>query len=547
MPTPLHSADATSVPSIAAPGCAPLSTPLLETAGGSTPPHPWAAAEFGLASTAAAASATPEPQLAGVGALLWQGCRAAALRSVPPEALRARASAPVWIALLSITTVAAIDWATVGAYARISVWGLTATVAAEAMLAAAVLVGRRRTMIANDAGVIGALFAMNLPLQIAVLITSRLTGADRLTIDPGTASLGLQLIVMLAMLIWWTVATMKLGAGLVTERKGRHGLRLVVICLLASMLLPQRPIVDGEHVAEDSEGLLHYATDLMRRGKRTRRTPDEPPIDVEATYARQPRLVAQALARLEKSRPGRPEVYFVAAGSYAGQEVFRREASSARRIVDERLQTSGRSILLLNNRRTLEDLPLASTTNLDAVMDGLAGIMDADKDVLVLFVTSHGSEGLISISFPEFSLNDLTPARLSQALARSRVKNRVVILSACHSGSFMRALEDSHTLVLTAARADRTSFGCADENEWTYFGDALFNHGLRETTSFVAAFDIAKARIAAWEARDGITASEPQIALGDGIRAKLAEVETALRQADRAAPGRDSTAHTDAP
>lgn len=42
---------------------------------------------------------------------------------------------------------------------------------------------------------------------------------------------------------------------------------------------------------------------------------------------------------------------------------------------------------------------------------------------------------------------------------------------------------------MTAARAGRTSFGCGNGREWTYFGDALFNHALREETDFIKAFD----------------------------------------------------------
>jgi hypothetical protein len=32
-------------------------------------------------------------------------------------------------------------------------------------------------------------------------------------------------------------------------------------------------------------------------------------------------------------------------------------------------------------------------------------------------------------------------------------------------------------VVLTAAAADKTSFGCEPSRDWTFFGDALFNHG----------------------------------------------------------------------
>ena len=43
-------------------------------------------------------------------------------------------------------------------------------------------------------------------------------------------------------------------------------------------------------------------------------------------------------------------------------------------------------------------------------------------------------------------------------------------------------------MVITAARADRTSFGCADENDFTYFGRAFFNEALPASGSFFEAF-----------------------------------------------------------
>ena len=86
------------------------------------------------------------------------------------------------------------------------------------------------------------------------------------------------------------------------------------------------------------------------------------------------------------------------------------------------------------------------------------------------------------------------------------------------------------TLILTAAAADRTSFGCSSENDFTYFGDAFINTALRRQRSFVAAFDEAKEIIARREATEKLTPSEPQIYLGDAMKAKLPELEHAAKR-----------------
>jgi hypothetical protein len=103
--------------------------------------------------------------------------------------------------------------------------------------------------------------------------------------------------------------------------------------------------------------------------------------------------------------------------------------------------------------------------------------------------------------------------------------NRVIVISACHSGSFIPALAEPHTLVMTAARADRTSFGCDDKRRWTYFGDAYFNRALREETSFLRAFARAKRTIGLWEAAEKLVPSLPQVAGGEALEPLLAGIE----------------------
>ena len=243
----------------------------------------------------------------------------------------------------------------------------------------------------------------------------------------------------------------------------------------------------------------------------------DPRIDYEAVMYAQPRLIDEVMSHVLPTEKSEPSTYFVGFAGWAEQDVFIREVAQARDVVDERLGTSGRSILLVNHPSALEEVPLASVTNLETVLRRLGRIMTPQKDTLILFLTSHGIENLFAVQFPGFPLNHLTPQRLAQALDRSGIENRIVIISACHSGSFIPALSRPKTLVLTAARADRTSFGCENENDWTFFGNALFNHGLRKTTSFKDAFASAKILISQWEAKEKFTPSEPQISMGPGI------------------------------
>jgi hypothetical protein len=246
-----------------------------------------------------------------------------------------------------------------------------------------------------------------------------------------------------------------------------------------------------------------------------------PRIDIEATYYDQAQLLERALARLQPSRPGRPQLYFVGFAGYGMQAVFKREVVAVRELFDAQFSTRGRSLALINHPTTLADVPLASVTNLDRALQHIGSLMNRDEDVLFLFLTSHGQKGLFAVEMAGFGLNDLTPYNLRAILDRSGIRNRVVVLSACHSGSFVPALAGPRTLVIAAAHADRTSFGCDDRREWTYFGDAFFNRALRQERSFERAFEQASQLISRWEARDKLVASMPQIAGGQALRPKL--------------------------
>jgi hypothetical protein len=96
----------------------------------------------------------------------------------------------------------------------------------------------------------------------------------------------------------------------------------------------------------------------------------------------------------------------------------------------------------------------------------------------------------------------------------------VVLVSACFSGGFIDPLKDDGTLVITAARRDRRSFGCADENDFTHFGRAFFKEALPEAKSFQQAFKKASALVGEWERKED-ERSLPQIHAPKAIGAHL--------------------------
>jgi hypothetical protein len=251
----------------------------------------------------------------------------------------------------------------------------------------------------------------------------------------------------------------------------------------------------------------------------------EPKLDVEAVSRKQPLLLQRALAELEGARADRsPRLFFVGFAGYGWEAVFKREALAVRALFDERFGTRGRSLTLVNHPSTVDDIALASPANLERVLQHIGGVMNPDTDTLFLFLTSHGRKNLFAVDMPGFAFDALSPAALGSMLDRARIKNRVVVVSACHAGSFIPRLADPTTLVIAAAHADRTSFGCEDRREWTYFGDAFFNRALRQERSFERAFWLARRTIGRWEARERLVRSLPQIAGGEALRSRLDEI-----------------------
>ena len=249
----------------------------------------------------------------------------------------------------------------------------------------------------------------------------------------------------------------------------------------------------------------------------------------EENFYRQPQLLEQELAAVKPQRPGVTDVFYIGMAGHGDQDVFRKEVEAVAQLMRDRFDASGHTIRLVNNRHTAGIMPIASLTSLEASLKRVATVMDREEDVLVLFLTSHGSEThRFSLDLYPMMFNELDPVALRRVLDDSGIRYRVVIVSACYSGGFVEPLKSDDTLIITASAADRNSFGCSNENEWTWFGKAYFDEALRDSPSFTAAFAKAVPVIAEREKKDGYTPSNPRIFEGAGIKAKLDRLTTQL-------------------
>jgi hypothetical protein len=248
--------------------------------------------------------------------------------------------------------------------------------------------------------------------------------------------------------------------------------------------------------------------------------------DSERLFFEQPARIDAALSELSPAFGASPKAYFVGFAGYGEQRVFAEEIGLASRVIGAKYGTSQRTLLLINDRRDLNTYPLATVSGLQRALDGIGARMDRDRDVLFLVLSSHGSdEPSISVSNSALPLNQLTGEALAAALKHSGIRWKVIIISACHAGAFIPWVKGEDTIVLTAAAADRTSFGCSDDRDLTYFGEALFRDALPKAPSLKEGFDRAVQTIAARELSEHITPSNPQAFFGQEMTERLNALE----------------------
>ena len=97
----------------------------------------------------------------------------------------------------------------------------------------------------------------------------------------------------------------------------------------------------------------------------------------------------------------------------------------------------------------------------------------------------------------------------------------VIIVSACYSGMFIPVLHADNRMIMTAARPDRTSFGCGEANHYTFFDQCVLE-SVPMVPNFPALADKTKDCVAAREKEEGaMPPSEPQLYVGARVQSLL--------------------------
>jgi hypothetical protein len=283
-------------------------------------------------------------------------------------------------------------------------------------------------------------------------------------------------------------------------------------------------------------GLLNLDTRLWVAEEEPEQTQEaEEETEVEALFYDQPAQIAAAVSRVESAPKGTAGVYFVGFAGDGEQGVFRRETLFASQVFAERFGSGPRTVLLVNNVDDRDTYPLASVSGLAQALKGLDARMDPGEDVLVLFLTSHGSQDGLEVENGSLPLSQLAPDDLRHALDDSGIRWRIVVVSACYAGVFTEQLKTDTTAVITASDASHTSFGCEDDRDLTWFGEAFLKDSLPRSATLEEAFHRAAALVARREDAEHQPHSNPQMYVGPLMRRKLAELRLSPPEGEHSA------------
>jgi len=240
------------------------------------------------------------------------------------------------------------------------------------------------------------------------------------------------------------------------------------------------------------------------------------------------RRLDKALAALQPQTKGVVDAYVVAIG-LDSDPIFGREAREAGKVLSRRYGAAGHTIVLAGTDGSGPSLlPNGTPRALALTLARIAELMDRSQDVVVLYTAGHGAQVGLAYHDGDEGFGIISPARLARMFDELGIRNRLLILSACYSGVFVPSMASDTTALLTAASADRTSFGCAADKDWTFFGDAMINHALRQPVPLAKAGEDARALIAQWERMGKITPSQPQVSIGRGVAKWLAPLEARM-------------------
>jgi hypothetical protein len=451
--------------------------------------------------------------------VLKMALRAAMWKSTSDPQIQSLSAVVLWLAA-AVAASLAFDYAVAEFPAQFSPQGLTSV---AGLLALSSLVAAFFVRPDNRATFLCAGLATTVIIY-AVSVTAAMVGP---LLDPSILGWWQRasLPFLVAYVGWFLGVQYALFNSVEPRSPGRQLVRsvgLVAASLATFALFPNYPVFVGKQFDASTANVWEYARSALLAPDSDSNAPDQ--IDRARVELAQPALMDQAIARLAAQVKGTTDIFALGVAGWSEEDVFIKELDGAFDSIVRTLPIKGHALRLVNHADSVADIPTATRQNFAAAIRAIGRVMDKEEDVLLLFMTSHGFESGVALYLPGIVSAWLSPEDVAAVLDREGIKNRIIIVSACYSGVFVGPLASDDSIILTAADENNVSFGCSNEREWTYFGDAFFNHGVKLGADLQTAFAIAKDTIAQWENRDRLPPSNPTAHFGQALVDKLAPV-----------------------
>jgi hypothetical protein len=234
----------------------------------------------------------------------------------------------------------------------------------------------------------------------------------------------------------------------------------------------------------------------------------EPPQQVSLLAAQQARADAAAAHR---------RLFYIGLGLYP--ETW--SANDVTELADELQRTAQFEVVPLIATNFATDppqYPLATDAAISRLVQTAAERARSD-DVVMVHISTHGSHGMLADRIGGNQPRALTGGALANLLAPLGNHPTVIIISACYSGSLIPSLRAPNRIIIAAARADRSSFGCAAGAKHTFFGDAELDGFGERHRSLHDAFTAMRADVSRMERDKHFQPSEPQVWIGTEVAA----------------------------
>jgi hypothetical protein len=234
-------------------------------------------------------------------------------------------------------------------------------------------------------------------------------------------------------------------------------------------------------------------------------------VSLKGCAEAQTTLLTQQQRPANEPAQGR-RLFYIGLGLYS-------EAWSENDVVElaDKLQSASRyrvvPMFASNVRSAGRLYPVADDATIAGLVDTVVRQAGAD-DIVFVAISTHGAPRELARKVGNKAPTALSSRELARKLAPLAGHPTVIVISACYSGSLIRDLRAPERIIITAARADRSSFGCAPGNRHTLFGDAELHAFDQPDRSLHQVFDEIRADVARMEAEQRYQPSEPQVWVG---------------------------------